>query len=164
MFGVFFCFLLSVISAVCSAFMFRMEAEPWVSWMCVVFALFLLIYALVKLDDETDLFSNAIQKKRVEKAKKTSLGQHETRPISMVPMFIRAYEERKEFGKDDIQSKAVRYISSTCKKLEKSWNLVYDEITEMREIGKRENVKITIVKVVETMLAAFGQWGDSLHD
>ncbi len=164
--GVFLYFILSIASLVASIVLFSIQAEWWVGAMFIVFFVVALIVAIYKLDDETSIISNAIKRKKQAKADSIAKGEFEKTPLNMVPMFIKAYDDRKDMGVGYIKDKAVNNIASVINEITKSWKLVYNETSHLSDSGikSEDDIKRLIDLALEDMFAMLICNGDSFDD
>ena len=119
--------LLGIAFFVGTGYCFRFGAEWWVSICLIACGLGSLALAVYKFDEDTDLISGAIRRKRKARAAQIGGAKMEIKPLHMVRMFIAAHQLRKDSNKEYLMHVAVRDIVSVYKEISKNWMLVWDE-------------------------------------
>ena len=150
-------FILAVASLAGAIVMICLQGEWWVTLTFFLLTVFLITMGVARIDEETDVISSFIRGLQKKKALKIYNGKFETKPLNMVPMFIQAHRERREFGKDAIKSKAVRAISGSFNEVIKNWHYAFDNTNEMKEAlnDNRESVKKFLFETFELLMSLF---------
>jgi len=129
--------------------------EWWAGLILIGAGLGSIAIALYKLDEETNCFTDARARGKARKVRKITDGKYKIKPLNMVPMLIRAYDERKEYGESYITKRALRCILSGYGAMRKNWKFVAKECPEQvanLDVSTTENLLFT---TLSNLLTAF---------
>lgn len=146
--GIFIYAVLGIGLLVGSGFLLTMNPEWWVVALTAVCGLGCLAIALYKLDEEFGIMDML----RRKKADKIANGKFKPQPLNMVPMFIKAYEDRKDCGNGYIMGKAKSNILSGYKAILKNWMFVAKETNTFDDLGGEEIVEKLLFEAIEAEL------------
>lgn len=142
-------FILGIGLNILGIVLFGIDIEWWVPTMSIVFGIFCLFLSGYHLNEECGFIDDFIEKRKKAKADKIANGKFNPEPMSMVPMFIKAYEERKELGNGYIMTKAKKFIKSGYDEILRNWTFVARETTILDGVGGEENVKKILFEAIE---------------
>lgn len=146
-----------------SGFIITMNPEWWVPVLTAVCGLGCLAIAIYKLEDEYGIF----QQRRLKKADKVMNFKFKPKAMNMMPMFIKAYDDRKEHGNDYIMRKAKSNIITGYNAIYKNWKLVARETNYFDNLGGEGLVDTALfdaIEVVLTLLVCLDERLDSDYD
>jgi hypothetical protein len=140
--------VLGIALLVGSGFIISMGPEWWVPVVTAVSGLACLAMAVYKLEDEYGIFHQF----RMKKASKIMEGKFKPRSLNMVPMFIKAYEDRKDCGNGYIMDKAKSNIIRGYKAILKNWRFVAKQTNQFDDLGGEKTVEAVLFDAIESLL------------
>lgn len=144
--------LLGVGMIVLGGLSFGIGAEWWAGLILIGFGLLCLGISVYKLNDEYRFISDFFEKKKGARANKIWNAEYKTRPMNMVPMFVKAYDERKNVSRAYIMGKARSCILSGYKAILKNWMLVARETDKLDNVGDEERIRQILYEAIEAEL------------
>ena len=160
--GIFINFLLAIAFFVFSGISISLEAEGWVAAVLILSGIVFIVIGLFKIEEEYGIFSNYLKFKKDKKVDKIYNGKYKATPLNMVPMFIKAYDHRKEYGVKSLARNALSNISKGYSELRKNWSLVAKD-GKLGKIDEKE-VEYLLFDAVEALLTMFICCDDSADD
>ena len=146
--------LLGIISIVLGCVSFSLGAELWVGWILFGLAFVCIGVVFYKLDKKFAFISKLLCKR----GEKIAQGKYEMKPLDLVSMMIRAYEERQTMGSGYIIQKAIDNITFSYKTLLKNWKFIArgsnrlgeDEVEQIL-FDSFESLIITLINIDEKL-------------
>lgn len=146
--GIFIYAVLGIGLIVLGVFVLGSNPEWWVPVLTFASGIFCLFMAFYKLDEEFGIMDML----RRKKADKIANGKFKPQPLNMVPMFIKAYEDRKDCGNGYIMKQAKSNILSGYKAILKNWMFVAKETNTFDDLGGEEIVEKLLFEAIEAEL------------
>jgi hypothetical protein len=115
---------------------FGLDKELWIGLLAIGVGFVFMVLAIYYLDKKYGFISNPIRNRKKEKVEKISNGNYEMKPLRMVSMMIRAYEDRRTLGSLYVLEKAIENITSSYKALLKNWKFVARESDKLDSVGE----------------------------
>jgi hypothetical protein len=166
MVGIALIFILAAVLIITGIALLCTSCESWIGATLIATGAFVLLWGILKLDDEKGIFSKRIEKKQKEKGEKISSGKFKTCALNMVPMFIKAYDEHKEYGKEYAEMLAVNGIATGFNTILKNWIYVFnttDYFEQVEAIKSEQDIRNVLNEAFEVILALFIETGESMQ-